>query len=236
VIGSKLVVAVVPARAGSKSIPDKNLRPVGGRSLVGRAIATALATPEIDRVLLSTDGPAIAEEGRRYGAEIFDRPEDLAGDRALVWDVLVDIRARLRAEGETAEIMVLLEPTAPLREPGDVSACLQRMEAEGLDAVATFTEADPHPYRVWRIEEGRPYTFIAGTVPWQPRQTLPPAYRLNGAVYAFRLDGLVEFPGPAILFGRTGAVLMPAERSLDIDTLTDLEVADALHRRLYPGQ
>lgn len=233
-IGPERVVAIIPARAGSKSVPDKNLKKVGGKSLVRRAVETASRVAEIDQVLVSTDGPKIAEEAQRAGAEIVARPAELAGDTSLIKDVLLDIFRSRQAMGEAIGVMVLLEPTACLREPGDVRTCLSRLHEENLDSIATFTEADPNPYRTWRIEEGRPYTFIAGTVPWQNRQTLPPAYRLNGAVYAFRADGLTRFQTPGLLFGRSGAVLMPPERSVDIDSAIDLDVANAVYNKLYP--
>jgi CMP-N,N'-diacetyllegionaminic acid synthase len=232
VIGEKRVVAIVTARAGSRSIPNKNLVEVGGKSIVRRAVETAIKTPEVDRVFVSTDGDLIAEEAKRYGAEIIVRPESLAGDLAIVKDVLLDVREQLRAMGETAEIMVLLEPTSPLRQTTDVSECIRRLEEENFDSLATFCEAAANPYRVWRIEDGRPYTFIAGAIPWQPRQTLPPAYQLNGAVYCFRSDGLVDHDGPSLLFGRTGAVIMPNERSVDIDTIVDLDIANAAFNRI----
>ncbi|MCW5697415.1 MAG: acylneuraminate cytidylyltransferase family protein [Bauldia sp.] len=232
-IAGERVVAVVPARGGSKAIPLKNLQTVGGVSLVGRAVATAKATPAVDRVLCSTDHDGIAAEAAAHGAEIVVRPEALAGDHVIVKDILLDLREKLRAEGETAAIMVLLEPTAPFREPADITTCLERMAAEKLDSIATFTTAALHPHRAWRITDGRPETFIDGAVPWLPRQQLPPAYMLNGLVYAFRIEGLVAFDGPGIVFGRSGAVPVPPERSLDIDSWTDLDVADAVHRRLH---
>ena len=212
-------------------MPKKNLQTVGGKSLVRRAIEAALATAQVDRVLVSTDGDDIAAEARSTGAEVIDRPAELAGDTALVKNVLIDIRSRLREGGESAEIMVLLEPTACLRLAADVAECLDRLGAENLDSVATFTSADPHPHRTWRIEDGRPHTFIPGVVPWQNRQSLPPAYRLNGAVYAFRMDGLIEFDEPGLLFGRSGAVLMPSDRSVDIDSWIDLDIANAVYHR-----
>jgi CMP-N-acetylneuraminic acid synthetase len=227
-IGGARVVAVVPARAGSKAIPRKNLQTVGGRTLVRRAVEAALGAPEVDRVIVSTDGAEIAEEARRAGAEAYDRAPALAGDDALVRDVLVDLRARLRAEGETAAYMTLLEPTATMRLSADVSACLRRMARDGLDSVATFSESEHHPHRAWRLVDGRPQTFIPGAVPWTPRQKLPPSWRLNGVVYAFRMDGLIEYDAPGLLFGACGAEITPPERALDIDTWIDLRIANAI--------
>lgn len=226
------VVAVVPARAGSKGIVGKNLAKVGGRSLVRRAVETGLAVEAVDRVIVSTDGEEIAAEARAVGAEVDERPRHLAGDTALIWDMLVDLTERLRADGEACDILVLLEPTACLRQAHDVAACLDRLAEGALDSCATFTTAEPHPHRAWRIEGGRPRTFIEGAVPWMPRQTLPEAYRLNGVAYVLRADGLFQYDPPGILFGAMGAVVMDAERSIDIDDATDLEVANAIDERL----
>lgn len=230
-IAAKRVVAVVPARAGSKSVPRKNVKPLGGKPLIQWSIETARAVQAIDRTIVSTDGEEIAAVARRCGAEVYDRPAALATDTAQVTDALRDLIRRLRAEGEAAAVMVLLEPTAPLRRPEDVASCLDMLEARGLDSVATFKEADLNPHRAWRLVDGRPETFIAGADPWQPRQALPPAWQLNGCVYAFSIDGLMEGAGKggqSLLFGRTGAVVMPRERSIDIDTPVDFAAAEAL--------
>lgn len=237
-IAGQRVVAVVPARAGSKSVPGKNLRNLGGKPLIAWSIETARAVPAIDRVIVSTDGAEIAHVARRCGAEVYDRPPALATDEAQVADALRDLIATLRREGERASIMVLLEPTSPLRLPADVAACLDLMRAHGLDSVATFKEAELNPHRAWRLVDGRPETFLPGADPWQRRQVLPPAHQLNGAVYAFSIPGLMEGAGKggsSLLFGRTGAVEMPRERSVDIDTLVDFATAEALLAARAPG-
>jgi len=231
VIGGQRVVAVVPARAGSKSVPRKNIRPLGGKPLIQWSIEVARAVPAIDRTIVSTDGAEIAAVARAQGAEVYVRPAALATDTAQVTDALRDLVRRLRAEGEAAAVMVLLEPTAPLRRPEDVTACLEMMADRGLDSVATFKEADLNPHRAWRLLDGTPEMFIPGADPWLPRQALPPAWQLNGCVYAFSIDGLMQGPGEggqSLLFGRTGAVVMPRERSVDIDTLVDFAAAEAL--------
>jgi N-acylneuraminate cytidylyltransferase len=231
VIAGKRVVAVVPARAGSKTVPGKNIRPLGGKPLIAWSIEVAKAVSSIDRVIVSTDGAEIAGVARAHGAEVYDRPAALATDEAQVTDALRDLIRALRREGETAAIMVLLEPTAPLRLPQDVAACLDMMAARGLDSVATFKQADLNPHRAWRLVDGRPETFLPNVDPWQRRQALPLAHQLNGAVYAFSIDGLMDGAGKGglnLLFGRAGAVAMPHERSVDIDTLVDFATAEAL--------
>lgn len=226
-IASERVVAVIPARGGSKSVPLKNLHPLGGRPLLEWSIVVAKATPEIDRVIVSTDHDLIAETAIAAGAEVSRRPDHLASDTALPADMLRHLIGDLRAGGESARYLTLLEPTAPFRSPEDVSACLRMLHDQALDSVATFMEADLNPHRAWVIEDGIARPFIDGAVPWMPRQALPPAHQLNGAVYAFVADGLPA-QGPAVLFGRSGAVMMDKTRSFDIDDARDFAVAEAL--------
>jgi N-acylneuraminate cytidylyltransferase len=126
--------------------------------------------------------------------------------------------------------MVLLEPTCPLRTPADVRAVLQLLDRERLDSAATFTDASLNPHRAWRIENNRPDVFVKGAVPWLPRQSLPEAYQLNGAVYAFRVP-LLAVTEVAILGGSMGAVIMPKERSVDIDDEMDFAIAELIIER-----
>jgi N-acylneuraminate cytidylyltransferase len=221
------VVAVVPARGGSKSIPRKNIHPLGGRPLLSWSIAAARAVPEIDRILVSTDDDEIASVARTHGAEVHHRPAALATDDALVVDTLRHLIADLRSRDEPIDVLVLLEPTCPLRSPEDIGACLRRLAGGGLDSVATFKPAELHPHRAWRIQSEAASPFLSAVDPWQPRQKLPPAFQLNGAVYAFRADRLPA-DAAAILFGEMGAVVMPAERSIDIDDYLDFLVAEAV--------
>lgn len=226
-IDGRRIIALTPARGGSKSVPYKNLHPLGGKPLLAWPIATARATPPIDRIIVSTDDDRIAKAAMEHGAEVYRRPAELATDTALVADAIRDLWRRLRAEGETAEILVLLEATSPFRTPEMIERCLRRMVDEGLDSIATFHEAAINPERTWRIEQGRPEPFITGAVPWKPRQLLTPAYQLNAAVYAFVPDRLPA-DSPSILFGRMGAEIVPADSVIDIDTQKDFTYANAL--------
>lgn len=225
-IGAKRVVAIIPARAGSKGVPNKNLRPLGGKPLVAWPIQVALNTPEIDRVIVSTDGPIISNFARSFGVDVHDRPAHLAADDSLPIDLLHHLVPTLKVEGKPADYVVYLEPTSPFRRPEDIRACLELLE-KGYDSAATFMEAHLNPHRAWKIEEDQVEPFIPGAVPWLPRQSLPKAYQLNGAVYAFVVDRFSP-DVRTVLFGRIGAVLMGAERSIDIDTIADFKIAEAL--------
>lgn len=221
------VIAIIPARGQSKSIPRKNLRLLGDKPLIGWAIECALSSPEVDRVIVSTDDQAIASVSREYGAEVYERPPELATDTSLIADTLRDLWSRLRIEGDQANIFLLLEPTSPFRDLSLINRCLKRLVSEQFDSIATFNEAAINPERVWRITEGIPQTFIEGALPWKPRQLLSKAYQLNGALYAFFPDRLPSGI-PNILFGRSGAEVIPADDAIDIDNSIDLILANEL--------
>ncbi len=217
---------MIPARGGSKSVPKKNIKNLGGKPLMAWSIEVAKTVKNIDRTIVSTDDPAIGRVAKAHGAEFYERPAHLATDEALVIDTIRDLIARLGAEGEKARIMLLLEPTCPFRSAGDLEECLGLL-GKGYDSVATFKEAELNPHRAWKINGMDPDVFIPGAIPWLPRQKLPKAYQLNGAVYAFRMDKLPQ-SSSALLFGKKGAVVMPPERSVDIDGILDFMVAEAM--------
>jgi len=225
-LNGQRVVAVIPARGGSKSVPGKNIQPLQGKPLLAWSIAVAQAVCEIDRIIVSTDDPRIATVARAHGAEVYARPPELATDEALVIDALKDLLHTLQSEGEAIEWVVLLEPTCPLRAVGDVQACLELVAKGCYDSVATFKEAELNPHRAWRLNDGVPEVFIPGAIPWLPRQKLPKAYQLNGAVYVFRAS-LLAHEAKSLLVGKLGAVLMPRERSQDIDDKVDFTIVEA---------
>lgn len=226
-IQGERVIALIPLRGGSKSVKDKNLRPLGTKPLLAWPIETALNTPEIDRVIISTDHQPIAELGKTLGAEIYERPAALATDSALVIDVIRHLKTVLQAENEKADIMVLLEATSPFRSSAVVQRCLQRLITEKLDSIATFHEADLNPHRAWSIDNGAPTPFISGAIPWKPRQQLPEAYQLNGQVYAFRLSKL-QNDSPSLLIGKMGAEIVDKNSVVDIDDEKDFTIANTL--------
>jgi CMP-N,N'-diacetyllegionaminic acid synthase len=232
-LNDKRVVAVIPARGGSKTVPGKNIRPLAGRPLIAWSIEVGRQVPEIDRIIVSTDDAQIASVSREHGAEVYARPPHLATDEALVIDALKDLIGTLQAEHEQPEWLILLEPTCPLRTADDVRACLQLLAQGGYDSVATFKEADLNPHRAWRIVEGIPEVFIPGAVPWLPRQKLPKAYQLNGAVYVFRTK-LLAAETKSLLLGKSTAVVMPRDRSQDIDDSVDFAIVEALLKKPNP--
>lgn len=225
-INNQRVIAVIPARGGSKSIPRKNLQPLRGLPLIAWTIEIAKTTPEIDRIIVSTDDNEISEISKYYGAEVYKRPEKLATDISLVVDTIRDLYMKLEHEGEKADIFVLLEPTCPIRPDNLVSLCLSSLVESKSDSIATFSQLSTSPDRIWKIEENVPSLFFSGSNPWMPRQALRIGYALNGALYAFYPKKLPE-THPGLLFGKVQAFVME-QHVIDIDTYEDLAEADAI--------
>ncbi|MGJ0353049.1 acylneuraminate cytidylyltransferase family protein [Aliarcobacter cryaerophilus] len=215
---NKKVIAVIPARAGSKGLPNKNIKYLGGKPLVAWPIDIAKQSIYIDEIIVSTDGEAIYKIAKQYGAEVIIRPPELSTDESLAIDAIRHVIETYKKNKKSADIIVILEPTCPLRSVQDVDGAIELLSE--FDSVATYVEASLNPHRAWKIENSKATLFIENVVPWLPRQKLPKAYQLNGAVYTFYVEKL---PNDSIspVFGRNGSIIMPRERSLDIDTEID---------------
>ena len=221
------VVAVIPARGGSKSIPRKNIALIGGKPLIAWRIERALACKSIQRVLVSTDDEEIAAVARQYKAEVpFLRPASLAEDETPGVAPIVHA-ARWLAENSSSppEYIMMLQPTSPFCSTEDLQSAINLAIEKNAEAVVSVSPVEQHPYWMKRItEEGTLEDFFQdGPARYPRRQDLPPLYALNGAIYLTRVDVLMEkhsFYGDP-----TFACVMPPERSLDIDTPGDLELA-----------
>lgn len=219
-IGGDSVLAVITARGGSKGVPGKNIRPAGGRPLIEWTIAAARESRYIDRLILSSDDPAIIEVAQQAGCEApFRRAPVLASDEASSADVLVDALEKVPGHG----IAILLQPTSPLRCAEDIDGALELMWAHGAPSCVTVRPADDHPYWTFQLDDNErlaPYCQPAEDPPAR-RQDLPAAWCLNGAVYIVRTDWFLHTR--RLISPETVAYRMPAARSVDIDTLDDFE-------------
>lgn len=230
---SRYCLAVIPARAGSKGLPGKNLARVGGRSLIARAVEAALASRRCSRVICTTDSDAIAAEAIRAGADVpFLRPAELADDTASLVEVLIHAVAEIEGQrGRRIDLVCLLQPTTPLRSAEDVRATIDLLLSDPTaDAAVSLCEVvEEHPAWLRRIDNGLVSPYFADLPEPYRRQDLagqPTPYKRNGAVYVMRRDVLV---GDRSLYGRRClAHVMPPERSVDIDSELDLRVAQAL--------
>lgn len=225
------VLGVVPARGGSKGIPQKNLALVGGRPLLAYTADAARASRRLQRVILSTDDPAIAEAGRTLGLEVpFLRPASLAADDTPMIPVLRHAVSEMRTRGFAADAVALLQPTSPLRRAAHVDAAVDLLEQSGADTVVSVTEV-PHqfsPASVMRLVDGRLQPFLDGPVVMR-RQDKPRVYARNGpAVLVTRVATLDR---ESLYDGDCRALVMDAAESIDVDGPWDLELLEFLLSR-----
>ena len=223
-------LALVPARTGSKGVPGKNLRRIGGVSLTALAVRCARATGLFERVVVSTDGAEIAAESRSAGAEVVMRPAALASDEADLADV-ADVIAHaldvLAAEHRfTPTVVVLLEPSSPLRTPEMVKTAVAALG--DADAVFTVSEVPRrfHGLKQFQIDEDAYAHRVLRDVPMPVRrQELGTTFVQNGAVYVFRTS---MFRAHHSVFGPKPRALTVTARLVNIDTLEDLAEAERL--------
>lgn len=225
-------LCLVPARGGSKGLRDKNLRTVGGLTLVARAVLAArefrrLAGLADAAIVVDTDSEAIAEEGRRWGAEVpFLRPAELAGDDVATAVSTLAAVERLERAGRTVSDLILLQPTSPLRTGADVLACWRAYDRSRAPSVVSLVEEAHSPDLALRLDEAGVVHWRSGAEPPSRRQESSQAFRPSGAVYVVSRE-LLRREGRFIVPGVTRGVVTSRERSVDVDTADDLAEAES---------
>jgi CMP-N,N'-diacetyllegionaminic acid synthase len=224
------VVGLVTARGGSKRLPRKNVLPLAGKPMIAWTIEAARESGVLRRVIVSTEDDEIARVSREYGADVpFIRPMELALDDSDHVDVVNHALGWLEEqEGVHPDYVMLLQPTSPLRTAADIDACVALARQTDAPAVVSVSAMRPHPYLAMRLgDDGTLERVIAVDA---GREAWPPLVAPNGAVYLNRVASL-RADRTFVPSGTLGYV-MPSERSLDIDTLWDLSLADAALRGL----
>lgn len=219
-------LALIPARAGSKGVPGKNLRRLGGVTLTAYAVRCARQTGLFDRIVVSTDGEPIAVEAEAAGAEVIRRPDHLGSDTANVVDVIAHALAVLAEEGFSPVAVALLEPSCPLRTPAMVASVMAALAS--ADAVVTVSEVPRrfHALKQFSLDAaGYAERVLDGQAPPVRRQDLAPTFVQNGAVYAFRTS---MFQAYRSVLGPRPKALVVTDPLVNIDTLEDLKEAERL--------
>ncbi len=219
---------IIPARGGSKGIPRKNIKPLGGRPLIAYSIDVARALAPDSHIILSTDDDEIADTARDLGLKVdYMRPPSLATDTAGSREVIIDAMDYADRAGIAYNRVVLLQPTSPFRKVEDVKNALA-LYTEDVDMVVSVTEATSNPY--YNCFETDPVTGFLhvskGDGLYTRRQDAPQAWEYNGAVYVINPRSIRLMPLGA--FPRRVPCVMPHERSLDLDTPLDWAVAELM--------
>jgi CMP-N-acetylneuraminic acid synthetase len=225
------ILAVIPARGGSKGVPGKNIRPIGGKPTIAYTIEAALAVRHILwRIIVSTDDEKIAHVARQCGAEVpFMRPADLAGDQVPTLPVLQHaVKFIEHQDGLTLDWVLLLQPTAPLREAQDIEAALNLARNGNCDSVISVVQVfAEHPILMKRIEDNQLLPYCVEEKEGTRRQDYqPPAFMRNGAIYLSRRGVLMEQNS---IWGRTiRPYIMPPDRSVSIDSEIDFKLVEIM--------
>ncbi len=223
---------IIPARGGSKGIPRKNIKLLGGRPLIAYSIDAARALAPDSHIVLSTDDAEIADTARSLGLKVtYTRPAELATDTAGSREVILDVMDWADANNVSYDCVVLLQPTSPLRTADDIRAALVLYSNE-VDMVVSVTEATSNPYyNCFEVNPETGYLHISkGDGLFTRRQDAPAAWEYNGAVYVINPSSIREMPLGA--FPRRVPSPMPRNRSIDLDTPIDWLIAEAIINQL----
>jgi CMP-N,N'-diacetyllegionaminic acid synthase len=229
------VLAVIPARGGSKGLPGKNVRPLAGLPLIAHSIRLSKLCPQINRCVVSTDSEEIAAVAHEFGAEVpFMRPVELARDDTPMWPVLRHAVGEMEARaGMCYGSVLLLSPTSPGRMPEDVAFAIQLLEEDNR-AVGVVAASKPSFNPRWVCIDVASDGYMHQSFPdgklYTRRQDVPEAFRINGALYLWRRDHVANSESPNYFTAPHRMKEIPEERAIDIDTVKDFQLAEMLLR------
>lgn len=218
--------AFIFARGGSKGLPGKNIKELGGIPLLAHGIRLAQAMERVELVFVSTDDAQIAAVATQFGADVIDRPADLATDTASEWMAWQHAIEHVRALGLNFDIFLSLPATSPLRNEQDVCNCLDALQAD-TDVVITVTPSARSPYfNMVSTDAAGLAHVVLGTAEFKRRQDVPPVYDITTVAYVARPDFILTHE--RLFEGRVRPVVIPKERSVDIDDEFDFKLAQVL--------
>ncbi|MEO6471577.1 MAG: acylneuraminate cytidylyltransferase [Aeromicrobium sp.] len=217
------VYAVIPARGGSKGVPHKNIRTVGGEPIIARAVRKLHAVAGIDAIVVSTDDPDIARVARSAGAQIIGRPDELSGDLASSESALRHALEEVSGQGTLPDVTVFVQATSPFISPGDVERAIQMVRDDECDVAFSVARTDVH---LWREGPSGPEGVNHDAKVRRRRQERVPEYAETGAFYVMRTQGFIE--SGHRFFGRVEFVEVDPSDALEIDTEHDLRLAELI--------
>lgn len=225
-IKNKKILALIPARGGSKGIKNKNIRDLADKPLIAYSIETACKSKYIDSVVVSTDNIKISSVALKFGARVpFMRPKNIAGDKTPMISVVLDALKQLDKIGEKYDICILLQPTQPLRTVDDIDASLEQFIKNGQKSLVSICEVENHPLLMRRKSETNKLTKFIKKRSDVNRQDMEKYYYVNGAIYINKVGEITM--NLSLNDNKTGYI-MPRTRSIDIDEEIDLIIAELM--------
>ncbi|MDY0129034.1 MAG: acylneuraminate cytidylyltransferase family protein [Methanosarcina vacuolata] len=220
------IIAIIPARGGSKGVPQKNIRNLAEKPLIAYSIEAGTASKYIDMVAVSTEDQEITTISEKYGAEVVKRPDSLAQDDSPTIDAVFHVIESLNIQNEKLTIVVLLQPTSPLRNSQDIDSAIKLFLINDCDSVISVSEYQHSPYWAYKIDDKYLKPLFDNNYLKMRRQDLPKSYMPNGAIYISTVGFLQECK--SFNSSRTLPYMMPAIRSVDIDTEFDFILAESI--------
>jgi len=223
------ILGIIPARGGSKGVPGKNIRNINGKPLIYYTIEAAKNSGIIDEIVVSTDSMEIAEISKKFGANVpFMRPSELATDEAKSMDVIIHcMNWYLNNRNNRFDLVMLLQPTSPLRNSDDIVKAVDIFINKKANAVISVTEFEHSPFWINNLpSDGKMDNFVNRSFRNENRQDRGKFYILNGAIYLAKWEYLMKYRD--WFYSNSYAYIMPKERSIDIDTEFDFKVAESL--------
>lgn len=221
---SKRILSLIPARGGSKGIKNKNIIDLNGRPLIAYSIAASLASKYIDKTVVSTDSMEIAKIAKEYGASVpFMRPKILASDCAKTIEVVLHAINMLKTEGEKFDILILLQPTQPLRTTDDIDAAIELFFERGECSLVSVSSVEDHPLLIRTVNADGNLSSLLDENSTCRRQDMKSYYKVNGCIYINCINELSE--ETSFNDNRT-AFIMKSDHSVDIDEIKDIYLAE----------
>jgi CMP-N,N'-diacetyllegionaminic acid synthase len=215
------IVAIIPARGGSKGLPGKNIYPLNGKPLIAYSIEASLNSKYITKTVVSSEDNEILGISEKYGSELIKRPKEFATDSASSDVVIKDCLEQLEKQGAEFDILILLQPTSPLRNSTDIDSAFEEFYKKDATALISVYEPEHTPFKSFKLNKDG---FLEGLVdnnsPFMRRQDLPRAFMPNGAIYIIYVD---EYKKSGSLFtNRTLPFVMSLDKSADVDNISDI--------------
>lgn len=216
------VLAIIPARGGSKGLPKKNILDLNGKPLIAWSIEASLASKYITKTVVSSDSDEILNISKKYKANTLKRPTELASDTASSEEAVINAIKELKKAGEEFEYLVLLQPTSPLRDRSDIDNALELLFDSEATALISVCETDNKLLKAFKENEAGYIEGVSNnTFPFARRQDLPKTYMSNGAIYIIKIDEFLKYK--TLFTKKTISYRMSKIKSLDIDTIDDLK-------------